>query len=50
MIAMAIGAGLAHLLAQRVQPRHEVDAAVGMALAMAGPILVLPGSPARSPR
>ncbi|MGY1714349.1 GntP family permease [Geodermatophilus sp. SYSU D01106] len=43
VIAMAIGAGLAHLLAQRVLPRHEVNAAVGKALAMAGPILVLSG-------
>ncbi|OXM52870.1 GntP family permease [Amycolatopsis alba] len=42
-IAMAIGAGLAHLLARRVLPRHEVDAAVGKALALAGPILVLSG-------
>ncbi|GAB3712053.1 SLC13 family permease [Amycolatopsis oliviviridis] len=43
VIAMAIGAGLAHLLARRVLPRHEVNAAVGKALAMAGPILVLSG-------
>src|SRR3712207_5768119 len=43
VIAMAIGAGLAHVLAGRVLPRHEVNAAVGKALAMAGPILVLSG-------
>ncbi|MBN6041134.1 GntP family permease [Amycolatopsis sp. 195334CR] len=43
VLAMAIGAGLAHLLAQRVLPRQEVNAAVGKALAMAGPILVLSG-------
>ncbi|EMD26804.1 GntP family permease [Amycolatopsis azurea] len=43
VIAMAIGAGLAHLLARRVLPRLEVNAAVGKALAMAGPILVLSG-------
>ncbi|QFU88418.1 GntP family permease [Amycolatopsis sp. YIM 10] len=43
VIAMAVGAGLAHLLAQRVLPRQEVNAAVGKALAMAGPILVLSG-------
>ncbi|MFJ8912886.1 GntP family permease [Amycolatopsis sp. NPDC102389] len=43
VIAMALGAGLAHLLARRVLPRHEVNAAVGKALAMAGPILVLSG-------
>ncbi|ANN18757.1 gluconate permease [Amycolatopsis orientalis] len=43
VIAMAIGAGLAHLLARRVLPAHEVNAAVGKALAMAGPILVLSG-------
>lgn len=43
VIAMAIGAGLAHLLARRVLPRHEVNAAVGKALALAGPILVLSG-------
>ncbi|MFI7120514.1 GntP family permease [Amycolatopsis sp. NPDC049868] len=43
VIAMAIGAGLAHLLARRVLPSHEVNAAVGKALAMAGPILVLSG-------
>ncbi|WP_138758220.1 GntP family permease [Modestobacter altitudinis] len=43
VIAMAIGAGLAHLLAQRVLPRAEVNSAVGKALAMAGPILVLSG-------
>lgn len=43
VIAMAIGAGLAHLLAQRVLPRQEVNAAVGTALSMAGPILILSG-------
>ncbi|KFU75318.1 H+/gluconate symporter [Amycolatopsis lurida] len=43
VIAMAIGAGLAHLLARRVLPAPEVNAAVGKALAMAGPILVLSG-------
>ncbi|MFC3453544.1 GntP family permease [Amycolatopsis speibonae] len=43
VIAMAIGAGLAHLLARRVLPRHEVNAAVGKALSLAGPILVLSG-------
>ncbi|WP_138732569.1 GntP family permease [Modestobacter excelsi] len=43
VIAMAIGAGLAHLLAQRVLPREEVNSAVGKALAMAGPILILSG-------
>ncbi|MBB5851178.1 GntP family permease [Amycolatopsis umgeniensis] len=43
VIAMAIGAGLAHLLARRVLPRQEVNAAVGKALALAGPILVLSG-------
>ncbi|MFK0251587.1 GntP family permease [Amycolatopsis azurea] len=43
VIAMAIGAGLAHLLARRVLPRREINAAVGKALAMAGPILVLSG-------
>ncbi|KZB81007.1 GntP family permease [Amycolatopsis regifaucium] len=42
-IAMAIGAGLAFLLARRVLPRPRADAAVGKALAMAGPILVLSG-------
>ncbi len=36
VIAMAIGAGLAHLLAQRVLLRQEVNAAVGKALATAG--------------
>lgn len=43
VIAMAIGAGLAHLLARRVLPSSEVNAAVGKALALAGPILVLSG-------
>ncbi|MFE5568110.1 GntP family permease [Amycolatopsis japonica] len=43
VIAMAIGAGLAHLLARRVLPPSEVNAAVGKALALAGPILVLSG-------
>ncbi|MER6668506.1 SLC13 family permease [Amycolatopsis japonica] len=43
VIAMAIGAGLAHLVARRVLPSSEVNAAVGKALALAGPILVLSG-------
>ncbi|WP_410651244.1 GntP family permease [Amycolatopsis sp. cmx-4-54] len=43
VIAMAIGAGLAHLLARRVLSAQEVNAAVAKALAMAGPILVLSG-------
>ncbi|MGK4597321.1 GntP family permease [Amycolatopsis sp. w19] len=43
VIAMAIGAGLAQLLARRVLPPSEVNAAVGKALALAGPILVLSG-------
>ncbi|OKJ91446.1 GntP family permease [Amycolatopsis sp. CB00013] len=43
VLAMAIGAGLAHLLARRVLPPFEVNAAVGKALALAGPILVLSG-------
>ncbi|MFI5560113.1 GntP family permease [Amycolatopsis japonica] len=43
VIAMAVGAGLAHLLARRVLPSSEVNAAVGKALALAGPILVLSG-------